>query len=134
TGRYISFVRDQNLHVFDTSGGERALTSDGGGTVTWGSAEFVAQEEMDRRTGHWWSPGDRYIAIARVDEARVNVVTRAAIGAGGTRVSQQRYPAAGTPNALVELYVMRPDGSGRVKVDLGEDSDIYLARVNWTAD
>ncbi len=134
TGRYISFVRDQNLHVFDTSGGERALTSDGGGTVTWGSAEFVAQEEMDRRTGHWWSPGDRYIAIARVDEARVNVVTRAAIGAEGTRVYQQRYPAAGTPNALVELYVMRPDGSGRVKVDLGEDSDIYLARVNWTAD
>jgi dipeptidyl-peptidase-4 len=135
TGRYLSFVRDQNLYVVETAGGaERRLTTDGGGTVSWGSAEFVAQEEMDRLTGHWWSPDDRHLAVARVDEARVRTVTRTAIGADGTRVYTQRYPAAGTPNALVELYVMAPDGSGRVKVDLGPDSDIYLARVDWTAD
>lgn len=135
TGRYVSFVRDQNLLVIDVAGGgERRLTSDGGGTVSWGSAEFVAQEEMDRDTGHWWSPDDRYLAVARVDEAPVQTVTRTAIGTEGTRVFQQRYPAAGTPNAVVELYVMAPDGSGRVKVDLGADSDIYLARVDWTPD
>ena len=135
TGRYLSFVRDQNLYVVETATGtERRLTNDGAGTVSWGSAEFVAQEEMKRRTGHWWSPGDRYLAVARVDEARVHTVTRTAIGTDGTRVYTQRYPAAGTPNALVELYVMAADGSGRVKVDLGPDSDIYLARVNWTAD
>jgi dipeptidyl-peptidase-4 len=135
TGRYLSFVRDQNLYVVETAGGtEQRLTTDGGGTVSWGSAEFVAQEEMDRLTGHWWSPDDRHLAVARVDEARVRTVTRTAIGADGTRVYTQRYPAAGTPNALVELYVMAPDGSGRVKVDLGPDSDIYLARVDWTAD
>lgn len=135
TGRYVSFVRGQNLHVMDTaSGTERQLTQDGAGTVSWGSAEFVAQEEMDRDTGHWWSPNDRYVAVARVDEAQVRTVTRTAIGAEGTRVFEQRYPAAGTPNALVELYVMAPDGSSRVKVDLGSDPDYYLARVDWTAD
>jgi dipeptidyl-peptidase-4 len=135
TGRYLSFVRDQNLYVVDASGqNEHRLTSDGGGTISWGSAEFVAQEEMDRNTGHWWSPDDRYLAVARVDEASVHVVSRTAIGTEGTRVYQQRYPAAGTPNAVVELYVMAPDGSNRVKVDLGADPDIYLARVNWTAD
>lgn len=135
TGRYVSFVRDQNLLVIDVAGGgERRLTDDGGGTVSWGSAEFVAQEEMDRDTGHWWSPDDRYLAVARVDEAPVQTVTRTAIGTEGTRVFQQRYPAAGTPNAIVDLYVMAPDGSGRVKVDLGADSDIYLARVDWTPD
>jgi len=135
SGRYLSFVRNQNLYVVDATGqNERALTADGGGTISWGSAEFVAQEEMDRRTGHWWSPNDRWLAVARVDEAPVRVVTRTAIGADGTRTYQQRYPAAGTPNALVELWVMAPDGSGRVKVDLGADPDIYLARVDWTAD
>jgi dipeptidyl-peptidase-4 len=135
TGRYLSFVRDQNLYVVGADGqGEHRLTTDGGGTVSWGSAEFVAQEEMDRRTGHWWAPGDAYVAVARVDEAPVHVVTRTAIGADGTRVYQQRYPAAGTPNVLVELYVMASDGSHRVKVDLGPDPDIYLARVNWTPD
>ncbi len=135
SGRYVSFVRDQNLYVMDTAGGaERRLTQDGGGTVSWGSAEFVAQEEMDRHTGHWWSPDDRYVAVARVDESQVRTVTRTAIGAEGTRVFEQRYPAAGTPNAVVELYVMAPDGSGRVKVDLGRDTDYYLARVDWTHD
>jgi dipeptidyl-peptidase-4 len=116
------------------TGQERALTSDGGGVISWGSAEFVAQEEMDRHEGHWWSPNDDYLAVARVDERPVAVVTRAAIGAEGTRLFEQRYPAAGTANARVDLYVMRPDGSGQVKVDLGSDPDIYLARVNWTAD
>ncbi|HEX2762988.1 MAG TPA: S9 family peptidase [Allosphingosinicella sp.] len=135
TGRYISFVRNQNLFVFAVAGGEaRALTTDGGGTLSWGSAEFVAQEEMGRTTGHWWSPDDRYLAVARVDESPVKVVTRAAIGAEGTKLYEQRYPVAGSANAIVDLYVMRPDGSRRVKVDLGSDADVYLARVDWAAD
>ncbi len=134
-GNYVSFVRDQNLFAQPLSGGEaRALTTRGGGTVHFGEAEFVAQEEMDRRTGYWWSPDERYVAVERFDEAPVRVFTRASIGAAGTKTYEQRYPAAGTPNVLVDLYVMRPDGSGQVKVDLGSDPDIYLARVDWTPD
>ncbi|HEX9954762.1 MAG TPA: DPP IV N-terminal domain-containing protein [Allosphingosinicella sp.] len=135
TSRFLSFVRDQDLFVADAaSGAERQLTQGGEGPVSWGSAEFVAQEEMGRREGHWWSPDDRWIAVARVDETPVKVVTRAAIGAEGTKLYEQRYPVAGSANALVELWVMAPDGSRRVKADLGSDPDIYLARVDWTED
>ncbi|RVT41182.1 DPP IV N-terminal domain-containing protein [Sphingobium algorifonticola] len=134
-GGYVSFVRDGNLFVTAAGGSaERQLTQGASETVNWGVAEFVAQEEMDRSTGHWWAPGDRYIAVARVDESPVGIVTRAAIGADGTRVYAQRYPKAGTPNAIVDLYVMKPDGSGQVKVDLGTDPDVYLARVAWAKD
>ncbi|MBX9813536.1 MAG: peptidase S9 [Proteobacteria bacterium SG_bin5] len=133
-GGFVSFVRDQNLVVQPMGGAPRAITSDGKANVHWGEAEFVAQEEMDRRTGYWWSPDDSRIAVERFDESTVGIVTRAAIGADGTKVVDQRYPAAGTPNALVELYVMNPDGGGRVKVDLGPDPDIYLARVDWAPD
>ncbi len=134
-GKFVSFVRDQNLVVLDlASGKERALTRDGKGTLSWGVAEFVAQEEMHRFRGHWWSPDDRRLAVARVDESPVGVVTRAAIGADGTRVFPQRYPVAGTANALVDLYVFDVASGKRVKVDLGPDADIYLARVNWTKD
>ncbi len=134
-GTFVSFVRDQNLHVQPLAGGAaRAVTTGGQDTVHWGEAEFVAQEEMDRRTGYWWSPDERYIAVERFDEAPVGVAVRAAIGAAGTKVYEQRYPAAGTPNVLVELYVMRPDGTGQVKVDLGANPDIYLTRVNWLPD
>ncbi|PKP90381.1 MAG: S9 family peptidase [Alphaproteobacteria bacterium HGW-Alphaproteobacteria-16] len=134
-GGYASFVRDQNLVVLDlATGKEMRATTEGAGTVYFGEAEFVAQEEMDRRTGYWWSPDDRRIAVQRFDEAPVGIVTRTAIGAEGTRVYDQRYPKAGTANVLVDLFVMNPDGSGRVKVDLGSETDIYLARVNWTPD
>jgi dipeptidyl-peptidase-4 len=134
-GGYVSFVRDQNLFVQPLAGGAaHPVTSGGAGTVHWGEAEFVAQEEMARRTGYWWSPDDARIAVERFDETPVGIVTRAAIGAEGTRVYDQRYPAAGTPNVLVELHVMNADGSGSVKVDLGSNPDIYLARVDWTPD
>jgi len=49
-------------------------------------------------------------------------------------VVNQRYPRAGRPNAVVELYVSGLGGGPRTKVDLGADTDIYLARVNWSAD
>ena len=135
TGKYVSFVRDQNFYVTDVATGmERALTRDGGGTLSWGTAEFVAQEEMERRTGHWWSPDDSKVAVQRTDESKVAVVTRTAIGADGTKVFDQRYPMAGTPNAQVELWIMTPIDGARVKVDLGSDPDIYLARVDWAKD
>lgn len=135
-GGYVSFVRDRNLYAIDLAHGRtvRQLTQDGGGTVNWGSAEFVAQEEMDRTKGHWWAPGDAHVAVERYDEAKVPLVTRAAIGTAGTRTYEQRYPAAGTPNVAVELWIMAPDGTGKVKADLGKDPDIYLARVAWAPD
>jgi dipeptidyl-peptidase-4 len=133
-GGYVSFVRDQNLWVGNPDGTAAAITKDGGGTVHFGEAEFVAQEEMGRRTGYWWSPDDKLIAVERFDEAPVRVFTRASIGATGTSIYEQRYPAAGAPNVLVDLFIMKPDGSGQVKVDLGTDRDIYLARVDWTPD
>jgi len=132
-GTYVSFVRDRRLWVVPVSGGTATpiTPAEASETVHWGEAEFVAQEEMARMTGAWWSGDDRYVAVERFDEAQVGIVTRAAIGATGTKVFDQRYPAAGTPNADVSLYVVKPQGGAPVKVDLGADRDIYLARVDW---
>jgi len=133
-GGYVSYVREGNFFVQPIDGKARQLTNDASDMLSWGVAEFVAQEEMDRRTGYWWAPDEARIAVARVDESPVGIVTRTAIGGEGTKVYQQRYPAAGTANALVDLYIMRPDGTRQTKVDLGPDRDIYLARVDWSKD
>lgn len=137
-GRWVSFVRDQNVHLIDTrTGTSRALTTDGAGDVSWGIAEFVAQEEMERGEGHWWSPDDARLVVARVDEGPVASVTRAAIGASGTTTYTQKYPRAGTDNARVDLFVFRPDAppdAAPVRLDLGVDPDVYVARVSWSAD
>lgn len=134
-GSFVSFVRDQNFYVTSLATGvERRLTRDGGGALSWGLAEFVAQEEMDRSKGVWWSPDDAHIAVARVDESDVALISRAAIGADGTKIYDQRYPRAGAANAKVQLFVMQNDGTGRARVDLGENQDFYLARVDWAED
>jgi dipeptidyl-peptidase-4 len=134
-GRYVSFVRDQNLWVVEVaSGAERPITREGGGPVSFGVAEFIAQEEMDRDTGYWWSPDEERIAFARVDESAVEEVERFEIGARETRVVRQRYPRAGATNARVDLFVAALAGGEPVAVDLGADPDFYLARVAWFPD
>jgi dipeptidyl-peptidase-4 len=132
-GSYVSFIRDQNLIVYDLAKStERAITTDGGGLISYGTAEFIAQEEMDRSTGYWWSPDEMRVAFTKVDESPVAAVDRFEIYADSVKVIQQRYPAAGAKNALVQLFVKAIDAdSPAVQIDLGKDTDYYLARVNW---
>ena len=134
-GGYVSFVRDENLYVIPIAGGpERALTEGGTELKSWAEAEFIAQEELDRSTGYWWSPDDSRIALTSVDVTGVDVVQRPEIGPTGATMVAERYPRAGRPNAKVELHVEDVASGSRTKVDLGPDPDIYLARVGWSKD
>jgi len=134
-GGFVSYVRDDNLYVTPTAGGgERALTEGGTELKSWGTAEFIAQEEMDRHTGYWWSPDDKAVALAFVDQTGIDIVDRPEVNATGARVVPQRYPRPGRPNAKVDLYVQPLDGGARIKVDLGADADIYVGRVDWSKD
>jgi dipeptidyl-peptidase 4 len=134
-GAYIAYVRDQNLFVYDLAKQrEIALTDDGHGPIKNGMAEFVAQEEMGRDTGYWWAPDDRHIAFVRVDETPVHVTQRFEIAADNVATFAQRYPAAGSPNVLVRLGVRGVNGGAVTWIDLGPETDIYLARVNWLPD
>lgn len=130
-GRYVSFVRDQDLYAVEVAtGAERRLTTGGGGLVSHGVAEFIAQEEMNRNTGYWWSPDERHIAYARVDESPVAEVERFEIAAGGARSFRQRYPATGQANAEVRLAILSLATGEAAWAELG-DQDHYLARVDW---
>ena len=134
-GNYVSFIRDQNLFAYDLRADrELEITADGTGPVSFGMAEFIAQEEMDRDTGYWWSPDERRIAYARVDETPVDEVERFEIHAEQTQVIRQRYPATGRPNARVDLFIAAVDDPQAVPIDLGAEADIYVARVDWFPD
>ena len=132
-GKYVSFVRNQNLVVIDiATGTERQLTRDGAGTIHNGEAEFVAQEEMAQTSGYWWAPDDSAIAFKRFDESPVPIARRFEIYADRTEVVEQRYPYAGAKNVLVSLAVVAlADGIIR-PVDLGANNDIYLVRADWS--
>ena len=134
-GRYVSFVRNQNLFVIDIeSGQERQLTTDGGDTIRNGMAEFIAMEEMDRDTGYWWSPDERYLAFTQVDESTVELAKRYQIFENSFKVTEERYPFTGENNVRIRLAVLELATGKQVWVDLGDNEDIYLARVDWTPD
>jgi len=134
-GRYVSFVREKNLYVIDLqSGREKAITRSGGGLVSFGVAEFIAQEEMDRSTGYWWSPDERRIAYTRVDESTVDEVERFEIYAETVKVIRQRYPVAGRSNARVDLRLHELGNSIDRELPAATAGEGYLARVSWFPD
>ncbi|MDX6355955.1 MAG: dipeptidyl-peptidase 4, partial [Streptomyces sp.] len=112
TGHRIAYVTGGALHVAELRTGDRdrQLAAPEHPEVTYGLAEHVAAEEMHRPRGFWWSPDGLRLLVARVDTTGVQ---RWWIGdpANPERPPRAiRYPAAGTANADVSLYVIGLDG------------------------
>ena len=132
----IAYVRDGDIYVYDLADArEQRLTHDGSDTISSGLAEFIAQEEMHRFDGYWWSPDGKYIAFSRVDSSAIPVSFRYDINAAGTVAVAQRYPYAGAANASVTLFIVdvaAPDAA--VGIHWSRSADDYLARVHWTPD
>ena len=134
-GAYVSFIRDASLIALNLANGqEKTVSPQGSETITYGMAEFIAQEEMDRDTGYWWAPNDQKIVFAKVDETKVAIVPRLEIGASSAQIVDQRYPRAGAANARVALFVYDFKTDRSVPIDLGTNEDIYVARVDWSKD
>jgi len=129
--RRIAFVRGPELCVAELDGTTRVLAGDESEHVTWGSADFVAAEEMHRYRGYWWSPDGATIAACRVDTSAVQEWTIADPAHPQTRATTVRYPAAGTANADVTLHLLDLDG-GRTPIDWDRDFFPYLAAVEWS--
>lgn len=132
-GNHVSFIRDGALYSIELATGTETRISpeaEPEKAISYGVAEFVAQEEMDRYTGYWWSADERYIAFTRVDESGVDIIPRFDIAADEVTVINQRYPRAGRPNAKVGILVADlKEGTTRKISEVGPDD--YLARVNW---
>jgi dipeptidyl-peptidase-4 len=146
-GDLVAYVQDDELYVVSadapspSSGGAdkpRQLTSGARGTgKTHGLAEYVAQEEMARREGFWWSRDGAWLAFEQVDETHIpiyRIVHQGKDAVGENAQEDHRYPFAGAPNARVRLGVVPVTGGQPIWMDLGDDEDIYLARVQWLPD
>ena len=134
-GRRVAYVAGPALRVTGAEG-DRLVASEPAETVSWGSAEFVAAEEMGRTRGHWWSPDGRRLLAARVDTAPVPRWWISDPASPDAAPHEVRYPAAGEANATVGLAVLDAagDATGRVDVAWNDGGWEYLAAVRWTGD
>ncbi len=131
-GSIISYVRGTSLCIATLEGAETVIAQDDSECVTWGSAEFIAAEEMGRMRGYWWSPDSRYIAACRADSSPIPVWYIADPAHPSHAPLANRYPAAGSNNAIVSLHIFNVTNSARTDVYLGGEWE-YLNSVSWSS-
>jgi dipeptidyl-peptidase-4 len=137
TGTRVAWVAGRALHVAELPGPgavptSRRLVGEDDPEVSWGLAEFLAAEEMDRSRGFWWSPDGRRLAVARVDLRRVGRFHLTDPANPAIEPVAVPYPAAGTDNAEVGLHVVNLAGR-RVEVAWDRAAYPYLVSVGWEA-
>ncbi len=140
-GAMVAFVRDGEIHVAAVGGGPARQVTHGAQAAgcTHGLAEFVAQEEMDRSSGYWWSKDGSWLAFTEVDETHIpayRIVHQGSDVVGEGAYEDHHYPFAGAANAAVRLGVV-PASGGEARwldLDVGAGGDCYLARVEWMPD
>jgi dipeptidyl-peptidase-4 len=131
-GSRVAFVRDQDLWVADLAGkSPTRLTKHESPTVSNGSAEFVAQEELDRTQGYWWSPGSDRLMYQRTDEASVDTLYVSNPASPADAPTAFRYPRAGTPNAEIQLGIVSTKGGKTTWIDWDRAAFPYLRDAQW---
>ncbi|MBT2208620.1 MULTISPECIES: prolyl oligopeptidase family serine peptidase [Actinomadura] len=130
-GRRVAYVSGRTLRIIEMDGTEdRALVQPESDQVSYGLAEFVAAEEMNRMRGYWWAPDGGTLLVARVDETPVQRWHVADPANPERPPGEIAYPAAGTPNALVSLVLLKVDGR-RVAVAWDRGEFPYLVTAAW---
>jgi dipeptidyl-peptidase 4 len=131
-GTRVAYACDGALRVIDVAAGtDRALVVPGGAPgVSFGVAELIAAEEMERTRGFWWAPDGSAVLAARVDETPVQRWHIADPASPAAPAREVRYPAAGTPNAEVTAWIIGLDGR-RTKVDWDRMAFPYLVTACW---
>jgi dipeptidyl-peptidase-4 len=131
-GNAVACVRDGDLYVIDVAtSAERRLTQGASDTLTHGLAEFVAQEEMGRMQGYWWSPGSDRIAYQETDASQVELWHIAEPTQPSGAPTESRYPRPGENNARVRLGIVAVTGGETTWVRWDANRYPYLAAVTW---
>lgn len=141
-GSMLAYVRDYELHVMNLLSNESKQLTHGAqeNGFIHGLAEYIAQEEMDRKTGYWWSLDSKYIAFTEVDSSEIplfRIMHQGKSSVGSDAQEDHPYPFAGASNVKVRLGVVSVAGGSITWMDLlcggskHSSEEEYLARVNW---
>ena len=132
-GKDVAYVRAGDLFVasLDAKGAEKRLTKGADDDLTHGLADFVAQEELDRTRGFWWSPTGDDLLYEEVDSKKVEHFTIADPAHPEKAVDRSPYPRAGKVNAEVRFAIVSKKGGKPTFVEWDRKKYPYVAQVVW---
>lgn len=144
-GSRIAFVRDNNLFIHDLRfGSERQITSDGKfNHIINGAPDWVYEEEFSFNKAFDWAPDGSALAFIKFDESKVKEYQMNMFEGQSPDLKENvlypsnytyKYPKAGEDNSVVSVHVYDVNDRTTLKMDIGEETDIYIPRVRWTKD
>jgi len=135
-GDKAAFVQNNNLFLVDLqSGEEKQITHDGEfNNIINGATDWVYEEEFGFAKAWYWSPDGKKIAFYRFDESRVKEFFMTEWRGLYPGQTQFKYPKAGEKNSIVKIGVYDLENDKTVWMDIGDETDQYIPRINWTKD
>ncbi|MCF8369624.1 MAG: S9 family peptidase [Bacteroidales bacterium] len=135
-GYQIAFVRGNNIFIKDLNANtETQITFNGElNKIINGAPDWVYEEEFGFSKGFYWSPDSKKIAFYRFDESYVKEFNMMIWGKLYPELSSFKYPKAGEDNSLVSIHVYNLEDGKTIKMDIGDEPDIYIPRIKWTKD
>lgn len=132
-GEKVAFVRDNNLYVKDLATDVlKQITHDGKkNEIINGFADWVYEEELSLSKAFFWSPDGSKIAYLKFDESNVPMYNMQKWNGLYPEDYEFKYPKAGENNSEVSLHIYDIVSEQTIKVEIGDDQDVYLARIRW---
>ena len=132
----VAFMRDNNLFIKDLKTNEELqFTHDGKWNhIINGAPDWVYEEEFGFAQGFYWSPDSKKIAFYRFDESDVKEYNMQMFNGLYPDDYKFKYPKAGEDNSIVEIFVYDLETGNTIKMNTGEETDIYFPRIKWTED
>ena len=134
-GRFLSFVKDNNLFYQEVKTGKNVqVTVDGRfNEIINGKTDWVYEEEFGFVRAHQWSSDGQYLAFLRFDETQVPEFSMDIYGQGlYPNQDVFKYPKAGDANASVTLLIHDLNNGETKMVDLSAWPYEYIPRIKWS--
>ncbi|BDX38775.1 peptidase S9 [Tenuifilaceae bacterium CYCD] len=134
-GNWVSFVRDNNIFIVNLSNFEETqITTDGHyNNIINGAADWVYEEEFVLTTGMQWSPDSKKLAFFRFDESKVKMFNMTVFEEKLYPENYTfKYPKAGETNSTISIHVYDIAQKTTAKMDVGPETDQYIARIKWS--
>lgn len=129
---------DGSAVAYITPDGELHLSRDGNVEVLcvpehedifYGTAEFVASEEMSRHHGFWWCADSKSLFVERFDQSPVRKVWISDPANPDNPPREVRYPFVGSPNVITSLFLLTIGDKSRKEIHWNSEHE-YLCSVN----